>query len=102
MGDVFESLIGAIFIDGGIQKVLEVYQHLLAPFILFTAKYSKQLYMEPKDDLNRLSNLLMINPVMRHMDIEVENVENFMEQLLASPDGDPKDAYIVPIMMTSK
>jgi dsRNA-specific ribonuclease len=25
LGDVFESLIGAIFIDGGIQKVLKVY-----------------------------------------------------------------------------
>ena len=41
LGDVFESLMGAIFIDGGIKKVLEVYQHLLAPFIVFTAKHSK-------------------------------------------------------------
>jgi dsRNA-specific ribonuclease len=25
LGDVFESLMGAIFLDGGIKKVLEVY-----------------------------------------------------------------------------
>ncbi len=25
LGDVFESLVGAIFMDGGIEKVLEVY-----------------------------------------------------------------------------
>jgi dsRNA-specific ribonuclease len=25
LGDVFEAIIGAIFIDGGIEKVIEVY-----------------------------------------------------------------------------
>lgn len=49
LGDVFESLVGAIFMDGGIEKVLEVYQHLLSPFILFTAKHSKKLFKEPKE-----------------------------------------------------
>jgi len=43
LGDVFESIMGAIFIDGGIEKVIEVYQHLLAPFILYIAKYSKEI-----------------------------------------------------------
>ena len=41
LGDVFESLIGAIFIDSGINAVLQVFQHLLAPFIAFVAKCSK-------------------------------------------------------------
>ena len=50
LGDVFESLIGAIFIDGGIQKVLDVYETLLSPFVLFTAKFSKKLYKEPKEE----------------------------------------------------
>lgn len=50
LGDVFESLMGAIFIDGGIEQVLNVYQHLLSPFILFTAKYSKKLHKEPKEE----------------------------------------------------
>lgn len=52
LGDVFESLIGAIFLDGGIKAVLGVYEHLLSPFILFVAKYSKSLNREPKDDFN--------------------------------------------------
>jgi len=41
---------GAIFIDGGIKEVLRVYEHLLSPFILFVAKYSKKLNKEPKED----------------------------------------------------
>ncbi len=89
LGDVFESLMGAIFIDGGITKVIEVYQHLLAPFILFTAKYSKRLYNEPKDDFTKYSNLLMFKPIMRHQEIEVDSVEAFTSALLISPTGDP-------------
>ncbi len=56
LGDVFESLMGAVFIDGGIEKVIEVYQHLLSPFILFTAKFSKKLYKEPKEDFILIAN----------------------------------------------
>lgn len=52
LGDVFEALIGAIFLDGGIHEVLKLYSHLLAPFILYVAKYSKSLNREPKDDFN--------------------------------------------------
>ena len=50
MGDVFEALIGAIFIDNGIKEVLKVLQHMLAPFLLHVAKYSKKLNKEPKED----------------------------------------------------
>lgn len=92
LGDVFESIMGAIFMDGGIKKVLEVYQHLLSPFILFTAKYSKKLYKEPKDDFNSLANILKIKPVMRQTDIEVDSIESFIEAL--STDSDPVHAYI--------
>ena len=64
MGDVFEALIGAIFIDGGIEEVLKVFQHLLAPFLLHVAKYSKKLNKEPKEDFQILSNLHKIAPDM--------------------------------------
>ena len=64
MGDVFEALIGAIFIDGGIKEVLKVFQHLLAPFLLHVAKYSKKLNKEPKEDFQILSNLHKIAPDM--------------------------------------
>lgn len=41
LGDLFESIIGAIFKDGGINEVLRVFKHMLSPFILYVAKYSK-------------------------------------------------------------
>lgn len=38
-GDVFEALIGAIFVDGGYNKVVEVLQHLFAPLLIMNANY---------------------------------------------------------------
>ena len=51
LGDVFESVMGAIFEDGGMEAVMTVYQHLLCPLILFVAKYSKDVFKEPKEQL---------------------------------------------------
>ena len=62
LGDIFESLMGAIFIDGGIEEVIKVYQHLLAPFVLYVAKYSKKLNKEAKEDFVILSGLCKIKP----------------------------------------
>ena len=50
LGDVFEAIMGGVFMDGGIESVIQVYEHLLAPFVLFTAKFSKKLRKEPKED----------------------------------------------------
>jgi dsRNA-specific ribonuclease len=42
LGDVFEALVGAVFIDGGgMETVLTVFQHILCPFVLFVAKFNK-------------------------------------------------------------
>ena len=65
LGDVFEALIGAVFIDGGINEVLRVFQHLLAPFLLHVAKFSKKLSKEPKEDFLILSNLQKIAPEIK-------------------------------------
>ena len=62
MGDVFEALIGAIFIDGGIKEVLRVYQHLFAPFLLHVAKFSKNLFKEPKEDFAIMAKMNKISP----------------------------------------
>lgn len=51
LGDVFESLLGAVFIDGGFEAVVKVYEPLFAPFIVFIAQNSKTLPKEPKEDL---------------------------------------------------
>ena len=50
LGDVFEAIIGAIFKDAGIIKLLEVLKPFLSPFILYVAKFSKHIYKEPKED----------------------------------------------------
>lgn len=65
LGDVFESIMGAVFMDGGIEAVINVYEHLLAPFILFTAKFSKKLRKEPKEDFFIFANLLKIKPIFK-------------------------------------
>jgi len=35
LGDLFESVMGAIYEDGGLDEVHRVYKHLLAPIILY-------------------------------------------------------------------
>jgi|LakMenEpi03Aug12_release.lakeMendotaPanAssembly.Ray.scaffolds.fasta_scaffold768532_1 dsRNA-specific ribonuclease len=51
LGDVFESVLGAIFEDGGLEAVMQVFKHLLSPLILFVAKFSKDVFKEPKEQL---------------------------------------------------
>ena len=49
LGDVFEAVMGAIFVDGGLNAVMEVYKHLVSPLLLFIAKFSKDVCKEPKE-----------------------------------------------------
>lgn len=42
-------MLGAIFQDGGFNAVYSVYKHMLSPFILFVARYSKEVHGEPKE-----------------------------------------------------
>jgi len=50
LGDVFEAIIGAIFRDSGIETVINVLKPILAPFVLYVAKFSKSIHKEPKED----------------------------------------------------
>lgn len=65
LGDVFEAIIGAIFKDGGIEDTIKVLKTLMAPFVLFVAKYSKKINKEPKEDFQLLSIHLKIKPLFR-------------------------------------
>ena len=49
LGDVFESVMGAIFVDGGLDAVMRVYEHLISPLLLYIAKFSKHVCKEPKE-----------------------------------------------------
>lgn len=51
LGDIFESVMGAVFEDGGLDEVHRVYKHILSPLILFNSMFSKlsALYGEPKE-----------------------------------------------------
>jgi dsRNA-specific ribonuclease len=51
LGDIFESVLGAVFTDGGMDAVYKVYRDLLSPLILFVAKFSKQAFGEPKEQM---------------------------------------------------
>lgn len=64
LGDIFESVMGSIFIDSprGLEDVVEVYQHLISPFVLFVAKYSKILYKEHKEEFIWASIAKKIKP----------------------------------------
>lgn len=49
LGDIFESVLGAVFEDGGMEAVYRVYKDILSPFILFIAKFGKEVHGEPKE-----------------------------------------------------
>lgn len=70
LGDVFESLVGAIFVDGGILEVNRVLKELMAPLLLFVAKYSKQMYYEPKEQFLIKAKKHKINPKFRHSPVK--------------------------------
>jgi len=76
LGDVFESVMGAVFEDGGIEEVVRVYKHLLSPLIIFVAKHSKVCFKEPKEQFIikalmqfRIRPQFLINedPIMREV-----------------------------------
>lgn len=51
LGDIFEAVMGAIYEDGGMSAVHTVFKQMLSPFILFVARYSKEVYKEPKEQM---------------------------------------------------
>jgi endoribonuclease Dicer len=70
LGDIFESVVGAIFIDSprGLLDVVEVFRHLISPFILYVAKFSKVLYKEHKEEFIWASIAKKIRPQFRFSD----------------------------------
>lgn len=57
LGDIFESVMGAIFVDGGLNAVMRVYKHLISPLLLFIAKFSKDVCKEPKEQFMIVSQV---------------------------------------------
>jgi len=41
LGDIFESIIGAVYEDSGLDEVHRVFKHFLAPLIIFGTQFSK-------------------------------------------------------------
>ena len=62
IGDVFESIIGAIYIDGGLKKCVEVMKPILSPLIVYVSKFIKLMNSEYKEDLFHLSNASKLVP----------------------------------------
>ena len=51
--------------DGGIEAVIDVLKPMLTPFVLFVAKYSKNMFKEPKEDFQHLAVQMNIKPVFK-------------------------------------
>lgn len=64
LGDIFESIIGAVYEDAGLDEVHRVFRHLLAPLITYNTQFSKlaELYGEPKEQMQWKCNELKIKP----------------------------------------
>lgn len=62
LGDVFEALAAAIFLDDGIETLLEVMKPLLAPCVLYVAKFSKRIFKEPKELFIQMAAQLNMRP----------------------------------------
>lgn len=64
LGDIFESLIGAVYEDSGLDEVHRVFRHILSPMILFGTQFSKlaALYGEPKEQMQWKCNEYKIKP----------------------------------------
>jgi dsRNA-specific ribonuclease len=64
LGDIFESVIGAIFMDSpdGLEDVIKVFKHLISPFVLYVANFSKILYKEHKEEFIWASIAKRIRP----------------------------------------
>jgi len=64
LGDVLEALIGAVYIDSGgdLPTLLDTFKFMFCPFILYVAKYSKQLHHEPKEDFILRTHIKKIIP----------------------------------------
>lgn len=88
LGDVFESLMGAVFIDGGFEKVIEVFEPIFAPFIVYVAQNSKVLPKEPKEDFLLISAAkLKLTP---KLECVPEKVQVDLNELLESLEGEER------------
>ncbi|CAI2369697.1 unnamed protein product [Moneuplotes crassus] len=50
--DVFEAILGAVFVDGGYNEVVRVLQHTLGPFVCMMAKYFDGIRKNPIEEFN--------------------------------------------------
>jgi dsRNA-specific ribonuclease len=82
LGDVLEALIGAVYIDSGgdLEIVLDTFKFILCPFVLYVAKYSKQLNHEPKEDFTLTAWKHKIIPDFRSVQQQVLRLEDFDER----------------------
>ena len=79
LGDVLEALIGAVYIDSGgdLLMVLDTFKFMFCPFILFVAKFSKQLNHEPKEDFIIQTHSRKIIPEYRPAQQKVLRLDEF-------------------------
>ena len=70
LGDVFEAIIGALYLDCGLAGTVKVMEPILAPVILFTAKLSKQIFLDPKEKLFMILNGMNFVPHFKYEKVD--------------------------------
>ena len=84
LGDIFESVIGAVYEDSGLDAVHSVFKHLVSPLILYTSKFSKLTseYGEPKEQFQWKCHEFKIKPKYEIEDYprlrEIDDIEAMM------------------------
>ncbi|CAI2370574.1 unnamed protein product [Moneuplotes crassus] len=60
--DVFEAILGAVFVDGGYNEVVRVLQHTLGPFVCMVAKYFDKIRKNPIEEFTLFCNSKGLTP----------------------------------------
>lgn len=91
LGDIFESIIGAVYEDGGLDEVNRIFKHLLSPLILYNSKFSKlsAIYGEPKEQFQWRCHEYKIKPKYHIEDVEPH------PYCIADSDGESIEANLI-------
>jgi len=62
LADVFEAILGAVFVDGGYNEVVRVLEHILGPLVCMVAKYFDKIRKNPVEEFNLFASRNNMTP----------------------------------------
>ena len=77
ISDVFEAILGAIFVDGGYNEVVRVLQHILGPLVIMVAKFFDKIRKNPVEQFNlfwsKYFTVFFISNIIFLLNIKINN-----------------------------